>query len=195
MPHSKHKNNFKIVFMVLALLILLFSLVPNELIHELNPTSWKQGEIPIAYERMVQNFSIHDSLAENKAKLLNEIEEYDFEQEIFHEEILSTVNGYFTDNNIIITKVIFSEISAVAYNEEEIVDISAAAAVSVDVIVEFVASFDNVLNLIDTIKRSKQNVGLSNIRLLSIDESDFMGVVELRFYAMPLNEVSYEDAY
>ena len=144
---------------------------------------------------MVQNFSIHDSLAENKAKLLNEIEEYDFEQEIFHEEILSTVNGYFTDNNIIITKVIFSEISAVAYNEEEIVDISAAAAVSVDVIVEFVASFDNVLNLIDTIKRSKQNVGLSNIRLLSIDESDFMGVVELRFYAMPLNEVSYEDAY
>ena len=62
-------------------------------------------------------------------------------------------------------------------------------------IVEFVASFDNVLNLIDTIKRSKQNVGLSNIRLLSIDESDFMGVVELRFYAMPLNEVSYEDAY
>ena len=59
-------------------------------------------------------------------------------------------------------------------------------------VVEFNGNFDDILNLIDDIKGDAQNIGFSHMRLLSMDGSDFMGVMELNFYAITLDKVNYE---
>ncbi len=193
LPNSRNKGNPRIIFLVLLVLVLFYFVMPKELIHELNPSKWKQTEIPLAYERMVQNFSIQNCLVENKDRLLSEIKETNIEPRILHEEIISTVYGYCIDNNVIITKITFSEISPVNFIDEEISEKpSGTAPVMVTVGVEFRGSFDDVLNLVDDIKEDSQNIGFSHMRLLSMDDNDFMGVMDLKFYAMPLNKVNYE---
>ena len=190
MSNDKNKRNSRMIFLALIVLALFYFVIPKEWIHELNPVKWKQTEIPLAYGRMVQNFSIYDSLVENKEYLLNEIRKTNMEARILQEEIISSLYGYCQKNNIAITKVIFSEIFPVNFNEEEIIEES--NAVGVTVVVEFNGNFDDILNLIDDIKGDAQNIGFSHMRLLSMDGSDFMGVMELNFYAITLDKVNYE---
>lgn len=174
--------------MALTVLALFCFVVPKEWMNKLNPAGWKHTEIPLAYEHMVQNFNIHDSLVEKKDQLLNEISKANIETRILQEEIISAVHGHCMDNNIVITKIIFSEISPVNFNDEEISGKSDdAAAVTVGVSVEFKGSLDDVLNVIGDIKGDVQDIGFSNMRLLSMHDSDIMGVMDLNFYAMPLD--------
>lgn len=174
--------------MVLIALALFCFVMPKEWLHKLNPVKWRYTETPLAYERMVQNFNIQDSLVEKKDRLLKEISEVNIETRLLQEEIISTVYGHCLDNNIVITKIIFSEISPVNFNDEEISDESnGAAAMTVSVSVEFKGSFDDVLNVIDDIKGDVQDIGFSHMRLLSMDDSDIMGVMDLNFYALPLD--------
>lgn len=143
------------------------------------------------YEQMVQNFSIYDSLAENKEQLLNEIKEINIETEILQEEIISTVNSYCMGNNVIITKISFSEVSPVIFDVEEIIDES-NAAIKAGMSIEFMGGFDDVLNLVGDIKADMWDIGFSHLRLLSIDDSNFMGVMDLNFYAIPANMINYQ---
>lgn len=188
---TKSAKNSRLIIMTLSILIIFYFLTPREWIHKLNTVKRKQTEIPFMYEQMVQNFSIYDSLAENKEQLLNEIKEINIETEILQEEIISTVNSYCMGNNVIITKISFSEVSPVIFDVEEIIDES-NAAIKAGMSIEFMGGFDDVLNLVGDIKADMWDIGFSHLRLLSIDDSNFMGVMDLNFYAIPANMINYQ---
>ncbi|GEM_PF-858920 len=175
------------IILILIISALFFYIASDNWLSKFNSTIEKHIEISHAYDNMLQNFKTYDSLEKRKSSLLDEINRINMETGILQEEIISNLYGHCSENNIIITKINFSETVPVYFDNEENSneDNKDKTAVTVRVTIEFKSNFDDMLELIDDIKNDDRDIAVTNMRLLSLDDNDVIGIMDLNFYAIP----------
>lgn len=182
-------RHLKIIIITVIVLLLLYYIIPKDWLLKLNPAKGKYIKINQVYGNMLQNFKNYDYLEKEKSSLLDEINKINIDTKILQEEIIINLHKHCMENNIVITKINFSEVVPAYLNndEENLNEDSEKEAASVNVTVEFKSNYHNMLEFVDGIKNSDMNIAVINMRVLTPDDSDIIGVMDLNFYAMPLH--------
>lgn len=182
---SKH---LKIIILTVIVLLMCYYIIPEDWLLKLNPAKGNYIKISQVYGNMLQNFKNYDYLEKKKSSLLDEISKINLETKILQEEIISNLYKHCLDNNIVITKINFSEVVPASFNndEENLNEDNGEEAASVRVTIEFKSNYHNMLEFVDDIKNDDIDIAVTNMRVLSPDDSDIIGVMDLNFYAMPL---------
>lgn len=190
MTINKGNKLLYVILIILIILVLIFYFMPDEWLLKLDPVKGKYRTVSKNYNNMKQNFMTKNSLEERKQNLLNEIKRLNIETEIFHENIISDVYEQCINNNIEISKIVFSEVTPVSLNNNaEILteeNNDKMEAMTLRVTLEFKCEYENMLKFIDDIKNDNINIAVSHMRLLSWNSNEVYGVIDLNFYAIPL---------
>lgn len=183
-------SNSKLRVIILIILIIIIYILTNL------SDGWQGGRVMVMddYYKMKRNFQIHEALINKKEELINEIDKLNIEAEIFHEKIISQLHEKCIENDINILKINFSEITPVyldnesreAIMNETINNEVKINAVAICVTLDFKCEYENMINFINSINLDEMMANIMNVRLLSWNDEEVYGVININFYAMPL---------
>lgn len=175
---------------IIVIVISIFSMKRIDfdvLFFKLNPIKNEYSETSIKYESMSRNFIMKSEYEQRKEELLSEINNYNVETNILQEQVLAVVYGYCTENNIEITNINFTEIIPVSLSEtlsEEI--LHETPGIYMCLTIEFKSTYCDMLFFIDDIKNDDMDIALTNMRTIAWEGDVIYGVVDMKFYALPL---------
>jgi len=183
-------NKLRGLVLISVIVISMFSMKRIDfggLIFKLNPVKDEYSETSIKYESMSRNFIMKSEYEQKKEELLSEINNYNVETNILQEQVLSVVYEHCTGNNIEITNINFTEIIPVSLAEapsEEI--LHETPGVYMCVTIEFKSTYGDMLFFIDDIKNDDMDIALTNMRTIAWEGDVIYGVVDMKFYALTL---------
>ena len=185
--NSKYK--LLIVIAVIGLITLFITGIPNNVFLKLT-SSEEYNNIHTEYENMYQNLNMKSMYEENLIDLTKKINELNIDNEILQDQIISVLSNVSKKNNIELGNIKFSEGIPVfpdTYKTEEAVQSQENSAISMKVTVDFDSDFDDMISFIDDIKNSDTEISLVDISILLLDSQKVHVMLNLMFYALPLN--------
>lgn len=185
--NSKYK--LLIVIAVIGLITLFITGIPSNVFLKLT-SSEEYNNIHTEYENMYQNLNMKSMYEENLIDLTKKINELNIDNEILQDQIISVLSNVSKKNNIELGNIKFSEGIPVfpdTYKTEEAVQSQENSAISMKVTVDFDSDFDDMISFIDDIKNSDTEISLVDISILLLDSQKVHVMLNLMFYALPLN--------
>lgn len=143
------------------------------------------SEISKISDSMQNNIKMKDELRKKKEKLLNEISMVNIKTRLSQEEIISNIHEDCKENNMVITKINFTDAILAEPDNDIDSEILVEGAVAVGATIEFKGNYYDMLLLIDDIKDDNMSVSINNIRLLLLEDGGVLGTIDLNYYAMP----------
>ena len=183
------KYKLLIFIAVIGFITLFITGIPGSVFLKLT-SSEEYNNIHTEYENMYQNLNMKSMYEENLIDLTEKINELNIDNEILQDQIISVLSNVSKKNNIELENIKFSEIIAVfsdASKTEEAVQSQENSAKSMKVTVDFDSDFDNMISFIDDIKNSDTEISLVDISILLLDSQKVHVMLNLMFYALPLN--------
>ena len=181
------------IFIAVVGLIALFAAgIPNNLLLKLTAAE-EYNNIHSEYENMYQNLNMKSIYEENQIYLLNKINELNIDTEILQDKIINGLSKLSRKNNIQLGNIKFSEPMPISednskYSKEEWFEsLQENSAICMKVNVDFDSDFDDMLIFIDNIKNSSTEISVIDINILMSDNQKTHTVLNLMFYALPIN--------
>ena len=181
------------IFIAVVGLIALFAAgIPNNLLLKLTAAE-EYNNIHLEYENMSQNLNMKNIYEENQIYLLNKINELNIDTEILQDKIINGLSKLSRKNNIQLGNIKFSEPMPISednskYSKEEWFEsLQENSAICMKVNVDFDSDFDDMLIFIDDIKNSRTEISVIDINILMSDNQKTHTVLNLMFYALPIN--------
>ena len=182
-----------LIFIAVVGLIALFAVgIPNNLLLKLTAAE-EYNNIHSEYENMYQNLNMKSIYEENQIYLLNKINELNIDTEILQDKIINGLSKLSRKNNIQLGNIKFSEPMPISednskYSKEEWFEsLQENSAICMKVNVDFDSDFDDMLIFIDNIKNSSTEISVIDINILMSDNQKTHTVLNLMFYALPIN--------
>ncbi|MFA9423507.1 MAG: hypothetical protein ACERLG_08000 [Sedimentibacter sp.] len=198
------KNNKWIKAIICLVAVLVFSYVlknnvPGNPVEKLISKQDEYLEIKIDYENMSDNFKNKKYYEDSVNKILKEINELNVLMGIKQEQIIEILNENISSCNIESTCINFSEVLPASFNnnnnnDDNDVDQSGEiknddeeqTAVMISVEIEFKSSYDNMLKFVDELQSGLIDIVIEHMDIY-MDKDNVYGVINLRFYAEPLD--------
>lgn len=190
--NSNHKS--LIIIAAIGVISLFATGIPENVLLKLTAAE-EFNSINSEYESMYQNLNMKNIYEENKIKLLNKISELNIDNEILQDNIINVLNNISKKNNIELGNIKFSEIMPAFTDNSKWPEESEGLqqendAVCMKVTVDFDSDFNDMLLFIDDIKNGKTEISVIDISILLLDSDKVHVMLNLMFYALPINNGS-----
>jgi hypothetical protein len=206
---SKREKLFIIIFLISIIVYLGDRFLPTIISKKLSINE-DYTQIKEMYDCMALNISLKDFYEWERLKLMFEVRDFNMLSDIKQEDIIEILNKNLASSGIEIVNINFSEVFLTGVNtleNELLVESNSDGYVSNDnldlnksesendqlsvltmlVNVEFKSSYENVLTLIDKLHKNQYDIAITNIHIVKSDYNKVYGVVDINFYAIPLN--------
>jgi hypothetical protein len=183
-------NCKKLVFIFLiGLILIILSKAPDIVLSRLS-LSEEYNKIYFLYDSMHENFKMKSSFEVTKDNLMLKINELNIDTDIMQDKIINTLCNISQKNNIELSNIKFSDVMPVSFDSDETLetqDVENNNAICMKVTVEFNGYFNDMLSFVEDIKNSETEISVLDISILLIDSYKVHAVINLMFYALPLN--------
>lgn len=183
-------NCKKLVFIFLiGLILIILSKAPDIVLSRLSLAE-EYNKIYFLYDSMHENFKMKSSFEVTKDNLMLKINELNIDTDIMQDKIINTLCNISQKNNIELSNIKFSDVMPVSFDSDETLetqDVENNNAICMKVTVEFNGYFNDMLSFVEDIKNSETEISVLDISILLIDSYKVHAVINLMFYALPLN--------
>lgn len=186
------KRRLSIFIAAVGFILLFAATVTDNLLLKLTAAE-EYNNIYMEYENMYQNLNMKSKYEENQIYLLSKINELNVDTAILQDKIIDVLSNMSKKNNIKFGNIKFSEIMPVsAYNSKYSEDewgesLPDNFAICMKVYVDFESDFIDMLTFVDDIKNCRTEISVIDINILMYDSQKMHTVLNLMFYALPIN--------
>jgi len=173
------KNNVKfkpiVLIFIVAIIGFFVSGIPFRVFAKLSVGD-EYKNIYAEYENMNQDINLKSLYEENQEYLIKKVNELNIDTEILQDGIINELNNISRKNNIELNSVKFSEVMPI---------LSDNSGLCMKVTVDFDSDFNDMLNFVDDVKKSKTIISIPDISILTIKNTVHVSL-NLMFYALPM---------
>ena len=172
------KNNIKLktlIFVIIIVLIVFFVKAPCGMVPNLSVGD-EYKDVYSQFENMSNDINMKSIYEEKQNILIKKVNGLNIDTEILQDEIINELNNISRKNNIELNSVKFSEVMPI---------LSDNSGLCMKVTVDFDSDFNDMLNFVDDVKKSKTIISIPDISILTIKNTVHVSL-NLMFYALPM---------
>jgi Tfp pilus assembly protein PilO len=172
------KNNIKLkalIFVITIVLIVYFAKAPYGMFANLSIRD-EYKDVYSQYENMSKDINMKSIYEEKQSILIKKVNELNIDTEILQDGIINELNNISRKNSIELNSVKFSEVMPI---------LSDNSGLCMKVTVDFDSDFNDMLNFVDDVKKSKTIISIPDISILTIKNTVHVSL-NLMFYALPM---------
>jgi Tfp pilus assembly protein PilO len=191
MKLSKREKIFISILFVVLLTYIFYKFVFLKSIFNISDLESEHENVLNSYETMTQNIKMKKDYEEKEEGLKYEIEKLNILPAIYQEKVIDLLDKLILETNIKVYSIDFTEIIPLLTDENENKSESTEdltelknEIILMTVNIEFTSNYDELLLFIDKIQNNSYNIAITNIQILSQNESEIKCIIDISFYAI-----------